>query len=270
MTTALPRALTIAGSDSGGGAGIQADLKTFQALGCYGMSAITAVTVQNTIGVFGVHEIPPETVAAQVDVVLSDLGADAVKTGMLASAPIIEAVAGVLRKHGVKHLVVDPVMVAKSGDPLLRDDARGALTSSLLPLAEIVTPNVPEAAVLAGMEIAGEKVLAEAAARIHALGPRYVLMKGGHLEGAEAVDYLYDGHAMRRFTAPRIVTGNTHGTGCTYASAIAARLAHGDTMPDAVRRAKEYLTEAIRRHVPMGGGHGPLHHGWHITPPRDL
>ncbi|MFP4503007.1 MAG: bifunctional hydroxymethylpyrimidine kinase/phosphomethylpyrimidine kinase [Candidatus Hydrogenedentota bacterium] len=262
MATQLPRVLTIAGSDSGGGAGIQADLKTFAALGCYGMSAITAVTVQNTLGVFGVHTIPAETVAAQVDVVLDDLGADAIKTGMLANAAIIEAVADTLEKHPTPPLVLDPVMVAKSGDRLLEEAACDALIARLLPRALVITPNVPEAAVLAGMAIEDEHDLAEAAGRIHAHGPRYVLTKGGHLAGGEAVDFLFDGDKMLRLTAPRIDTKHTHGTGCTLASAIAAHLAHGDTVPDAVHRAKDYLTGAIRHHVPIGGGHGPLNHMW--------
>ncbi|HNR31082.1 MAG TPA: bifunctional hydroxymethylpyrimidine kinase/phosphomethylpyrimidine kinase [Candidatus Hydrogenedentes bacterium] len=258
----LPRVMTIAGSDSGGGAGIEADLKTFTVLGCYGMAAVTAVTSQNTQGVFGIHEVPPEEVGRQIRVVLEDIGADAVKTGMLASAPIIEAVAAELRRFDTKNVVVDPVMVAKSGDALLHETARDALVRRLLPLAIVVTPNVPEAEALSGLRIASEAELRRAAERVHALGPRYVLMKGGHLEGPEAVDYLYDGRTLERFAAPRFDTPHTHGTGCTYASAIAAWLARGESVPEAVRRAKDYVTGAIRHHIPIGRGRGPLNHLW--------
>jgi hydroxymethylpyrimidine/phosphomethylpyrimidine kinase len=260
-----PRVLTIAGSDSGGGAGIQADLKTIAALGCYGMSAITAITAQNTLGVFGIHDIPPETVARQIDAVLDDIGADAVKTGMLSSASIIEAIAESLSRHPIENLVVDPVMVAKSGDHLLQESAQEALRSRLLPLALLVTPNVPEAEVLSGLGIVNETDLHRAAGRIHALGPRYVLMKGGHLEGDEAVDYLFDGKTLQRFNAPRIPSRNTHGTGCTFSSAIACYLARGLDVAGAVARAKEYLSGAIRHGLPLGAGHGPLHHGWRLT-----
>ncbi len=258
----LAKTLTIAGSDSGGGAGIQADLKTMSALGCYGMTAITSVTVQNTRGVFGVHDLPPETVAAQMDAVLEDLGADAAKTGMLSSAQIIESVAGSLKRHSVPNIVVDPVMVAKSGDALLQASAQAALKELLLPLALVVTPNVPEAAVLAEMTVDDEPGLRAAAERIHALGPRYVLMKGGHLPGPDATDFLYDGSVWRPYTAERVQTENTHGTGCTYSAAIACFLARGYAVEDAVGRAKEYLTGAIRNNLPLGGGHGPLGHGW--------
>lgn len=258
----LPRLLTIAGSDSGGGAGIQADLKTFTALGCYGMSAITAVTVQNTRGVFGYHEIPAETVARQVEAVLDDIGADAIKTGMLASAAIIEAVVAVLEKRELPPLVVDPVMVAKSGDPLLQESARTALVERLLPHATIVTPNIPEAEVLTGLTIADVDAITEAARRIRAMGPQFVLMKGGHLAGKTATDYLYDGADLHAFTAARIDTKNTHGTGCTYASAIAAYLAHGETSPVAVKKAKAWLHGAIEHNLPLGHGHGPVNHLW--------
>ncbi len=264
----LPRVMTIAGSDSGGGAGIEADLKTFTVLGCYGMAAITAITSQNTQGVFGIHEVPADEVARQLRVVLEDIGADAIKTGMLASARIIEAVAAELRRFNPKNLVVDPVMVAKSGDALLQESARGALVRELLPLALAVTPNVPEAEALSGLSISGEADLRAAAERIHALGPRWVLMKGGHLEGAEAVDYLYDGRALERFAGPRFDTPHTHGTGCTYASAMAAWLARGENVPEAVRRAKEYVSGAIRNHVPIGRGRGPLNHLW-MTPAEE-
>lgn len=258
----IPKTLTIAGSDSGGGAGIQADLKTMAALGCYGMTAITSVTVQNTRTVSGAHDIPPELVAAQVNAVLQDIGADAAKTGMLSSAGIIEAVAASLHQHNVPNLVIDPVMVAKSGDTLLQASARDALTELLLPMALVVTPNVPEAAVLAKMEVNDEPGLRAAAERIHALGPRYVLMKGGHLPGPDATDFLYDGSVWRPYTAERIQTSNTHGTGCTYSAAIACFLARGCPVEEAVAHAKDYLTGAIRHSLPLGGGHGPLGHGW--------
>ena len=258
----LPRALTIAGSDSGGGAGIEADLKTFTVLGCYGMAAITAITSQNTLGVFGIHDIPPAEVARQIHVVLDDIGADAVKTGMLSTSAIIEAVAGELRHFHVSNLVVDPVMVAKSGDHLLQESARHALVALLLPLALLVTPNVPEAEVLSGLRIRSEADLRPAAERILALGPRYVLMKGGHLDGPEAADYLFDGERALRFASERFDTPHTHGTGCTYSSAIAAGIARGKTVPDAVSRAKEYLTGAIRSHRPIGHGRGPVNHLW--------
>lgn len=257
-----PRALTVAGSDSGGGAGIQADLKTFEALGCFGMSAVTALTAQNTRGVFGVHAAPAPFVAAQIDRVLEDIGADAVKTGMLFSAEIIGAVAEALRRHGVARLVVDPVMVATSGDRLLREDARAALVARLLPLALVATPNVPEAEALSGVRIGDEADLRAAGERIHAMGARHVVLKGGHLPGPEAVDHLFDGRAWHRFAAPRIDTRNTHGTGCTFAAAIAAGLARGLGVPEAVGEAKAYLSGAIAHAAPLGGGHGPVCHAW--------
>jgi len=241
-------ALTIAGSDSGGGAGIQADLKTFSAFHVFGMSVVTAVTAQNSLGVHGVHELPPAFVARQIDAVLGDFGADAVKLGMLASAPIVAAVAGRLRHHRVEGLVVDPVMVAKSGDPLLTADAREALIGEILPLALVVTPNLHEASVLAG-----------AARRIHALGPRYVLVKGGHLK-ADPTDLLWDGREVTRFDAPRIESRNTHGTGCALSAAIAAGLARGRPLADAVRDAKAYVRRAIEEGFQPGHGVGVLRH----------
>lgn len=262
MHSTIPRILTIAGSDSGGGAGIEADLKTIAALGGYGMAAITAITAQNTLGVFGVHDIPPEMVARQIAVVLEDLGADAGKTGMLSSAPIIEAIADTLEAHPVPLLVVDPVMVAKSGDPLLAASARETLIARLLPLAWLVTPNIPEAEAIGGARIGSAVDLDAAAERILAMGPRYVLMKGGHLEGADAVDVLYGAGAPLRFSAPRIATRNTHGTGCTFSAAIATLLGMGLPVADAVGEAKAYLTGAIAHALPLGGGHGPLDHGW--------
>ena len=260
----VPTAMTIAGSDSGGGAGIQADLKTFAALGVYGTSVLTAITAQNTLRVTAVHEVPPETVAAQMDAVFTDIGADAVKTGMLSSAPIIEVVAEELRRHGVQRLVVDPVMVAKSGDRLLREDGVEALRTLLLPLATVVTPNVPEAEALAGMKIGTGDDARLAARRIVEMGAGAVVVKGGHLPG-DAIDRLYDGQAFSEFSAPRIETSNTHGTGCTFASAIAAGLAKGSNVTEAVAAAKEYVTQALKSSYPLGHGHGPLNHFFRLA-----
>ncbi|MBI2206010.1 MAG: bifunctional hydroxymethylpyrimidine kinase/phosphomethylpyrimidine kinase [Candidatus Rokubacteria bacterium] len=255
----VPKALTIAGSDSGGGAGIQADLKTFSAFRVFGMSVLTAITAQNSVGVHGVHDLPPAFVVAQIDAVLDDFGADAVKIGMLSSAPIIDAVAGRLGARAVAPIVLDPVMIAKSGDPLLKDDARDALARRMLPLAHVVTPNLPEAAALAGMPVETEKDMEEAARRIHRLGARHVLVKGGHLRDT-ANDLLFDGAAFTRFAGERIPSTNTHGTGCTLSSAIAAGLAHGRALAAAVREAKAYVTEAIRGGFQPGRGVGVLRH----------
>ena len=252
--------MTIAGSDSGGGAGIQADLKTFAALGVYGTSVLTAVTAQNTLGVTAVHEVPPEVIAAQIDAVVSDIGADAVKTGMLASASIIEVVAAKLRRYQLPNLVVDPVMVAKSGDRLLHQDAVTVLRDLLLPLAAVVTPNLPEAEILVGRSLPDREALRDAAREIVALGPRAVVMKGGHAAGDVVVDILFDGVSFREYAAPRVDTRSTHGTGCTFASAIAAGLAQGLSVEEAVAQAKEYVTAALRKAKPIGGGHGPVHH----------
>jgi hydroxymethylpyrimidine/phosphomethylpyrimidine kinase len=257
-----PRALTIAGSDSGGGAGIQADLKTFAALGVYGASAVTAITAQNTTGVRLIHEVPADVVAAQVDAVLSDIGADAVKTGMLFSPAIVEAVAGCLRAHGVTRLVVDPVMVAKGGDRLLREDAIAALRDLLLPIAAVVTPNAPEASVLAGLDVVDARTAREAARRIHALGPRLVIVKGGHLGGERSEDIAFDGTTFDVLSAPRIDTPHTHGTGCTFSAAIAAGLARGASPLDAARAAKAFLQGAIEHAEPLGAGRGPVNHLW--------
>ena len=254
-----PVALTIAGSDSGGGAGIQADLKTFAAFEVYGASAVTAVTAQNTLGVTGVHELPIDLVRAQIDAVASDLGVDAAKTGMLSSSAIIEAVAERARACGFDKLVVDPVMVAKGGDRLLREDAVQALASVLLPLALVATPNADEASVLCGRPVETLEQAREAARAVHALGCRYVVVKGGHF-GDDAVDVLFDGAAFAEFPARRIPTSSTHGTGCTFSSAIAASLAKGGTVEAAVAEAKEYVTGAIASAFPVGGGHGPLNH----------
>jgi hydroxymethylpyrimidine/phosphomethylpyrimidine kinase len=260
----LKRALTIAGSDSGGGAGIQADLKTFGALGVYGASVLTALTAQNTLGVQAVFEVPPEFVAAQIDSVLGDIGADAVKTGMLSNAAIVEAVAAGMQRHAVSALVVDPVMVAKSGDSLLREDARSALVERLLPLATVVTPNLPEAGVLTGLSIATLDDMREAARRIHALGPAWVVVKGGHLQQeGNVVDLLFDGRVFHEYRSPREETRNTHGTGCTFASAIAAGLAKGLPVVEAMSEAKAYLSRVLRASAGLrlgGGSHGPMNH----------
>ena len=261
--TSVPKAMTIAGSDSGGGAGIQADLKTFAALGVYGTVTLTAITAQNTVGVTGVHEIPTDMIVAQMDAVMGDIGADAVKTGMLSSQEIVEVVASQIQKHMVRSLVVDPVMVAKSGDALLREDAVNAVRTRLVPLAAVVTPNIPEAESLTGMTINSDEEVREAARRIMGMGARSVVVKGGHREGP-AVDVLYDGSEFREFTAPRIDTVNTHGTGCTFASAVAAGLAQGRSVDDAVGQAKDYVTEAIRASFPIGQGHGPLNHFYRL------
>jgi hydroxymethylpyrimidine/phosphomethylpyrimidine kinase len=271
MTRRIPRILTIAGSDSGGGAGIQADIKTMTVLGAYGMSVITSVTAQNTVAVSGIYDLAPEAVERQLDAVLSDIGTDAAKTGMLSSAALIEVVAAALERYGVKNLVVDPVMVAKSGDALLREDARETLKARLLPLATIITPNIPEAEALTGMVIHDESGLRAAAEALRALGPEYVLIKGGHLRGGESTDYLYDGETVRAYSTRRIATGNTHGTGCTLSAAIATWLGFGCAVPEAVRLAKDYITGAIMRsdELEVGSGHGPLHHGWRLQPPEE-
>jgi hydroxymethylpyrimidine/phosphomethylpyrimidine kinase len=257
--------MTVAGSDSGGGAGIQADLKTFQALGVYGCSTVTAITAQNTIGVTAVHEVPTDIIAAQVDAVVEDIGVDAAKTGMLSSAEIIATVAGRIRRWRLERLVVDPVMVATSGDRLLRPDAVEALVRELLPLAMVLTPNLPEAEVLVGHALRTDDEIREAARRILDLGPRSVVMKGGHAEGVEAIDLLFDGQAFVELRSERFQTHNTHGTGCTLSAAIAAGLAQGQGIAEAVADAKRYVSEAIRRAPPLGAGHGPVAHDWLLS-----
>lgn len=258
----MPRVLTIAGSDSGGGAGIQADLKTFAARGVYGMSAITAVTAQNTRGVQGVFPLPPSFVGKQVDSVMKDIGADAIKIGMLANKEIIEAVARRIRKYKPKFVVLDPVMIAKGGHALLRKDAERALLEKLVPLAFVLTPNIPEASVLAGFSINTVADMKRAAALLCAHGARNVVIKGGHFSGARSTDVLYDGKSFHEFSAQRIRTKNTHGTGCTFAAAIAAELARGADVYEAVRAAKKYITGALNasRDLGLGHGHGPLNH----------
>lgn len=255
----MHRALTIAGSDSGGGAGIQADLKTFMAHGVYGSSAVTAITAQNTQGVRAASLIDPSLVAAQIDAVLEDIGADAVKTGMLGSAAIVATVAERLQHHGVERLVVDPVMVAKHGERLLAEEAMDALRARLLPLALIVTPNLPEAAALLGRAVESEDDMRQAVRELSDFGSRYVLLKGGHLEG-DPVDMLFDGLTIREFRSARIPTEHTHGTGCTYAAAIAALLAGGLPVERAVHDAHEYLVGAIAHASPIGTGKSPVQH----------
>lgn len=259
------KALTIAGSDSGGGAGIQADLKTFAALGCYGMSAITALTAQNTLGVADIHPVPAAFVEAQLEAVFSDMGTDAVKIGMLYSAELIAAVAARLREHRVRRIVLDTVMVSQSGHRLLRGDAVEAFKEQLIPLADVITPNLPEAAVLLGIEQEELKDLRTAARSLSAFGSAAVLLKAGHLEhDPQSNDILYLPQEERfiELKAPRIVTQNNHGTGCTLSAAVAAYLAHGLDIPEAVRQAKDYIHAAICAAVPyrLGKGHGPVHH----------
>jgi hydroxymethylpyrimidine/phosphomethylpyrimidine kinase len=264
----VPRALTIAGSDSGGGAGIQADLKTFHALGVWGMSAVTAVTVQNTKGVSGYEELSPETVAEQIRAVVTDIGVDAAKTGMLASEPIIEAVADALRETSVPNLVVDPVSVSKHGHPLLAEDAVDALRTLILPLATLVTPNLQEAALLAGFPVGTEEDMERAGRAILGLGAGAVLVKGGHLTGrAAAVDVLVGSDGVERCEEERIDTPHTHGTGCVLSAAIAANLALGLDLLDAVDRGKAFVTEAIRRHLEIGQGIGPVNPGGAVPLP---
>lgn len=252
----LARVLTVAGSDSGGGAGIQADLKTITALGGWGMSVITALTAQNTVTVAGIHEVPPEFVTLQFDTVVNDLGVDAVKTGMLSSAPIIRAVAASLRRHGLRPLVVDPVMVAKGGASLLAPEAVRTLVEELLPLATVITPNLAEAEALVGFSVRNVEEMKGAAARLRSLGPPVVVVKGGHLAG-EAIDVVDTGEEVRCLAAARLATRDTHGTGCSFAAAIATLLAQGIAPLEAVARAKEFVFQAIRYSLRLGRGHGP-------------
>lgn len=279
----VPRALTIAGSDSGGGAGIQADLKTFQELGVYGMSAITAVTVQNTLGVHGVYPLPPEAAAEQIEAVGSDLGVNALKTGMLFSADIIRAVAEQIRHFGWEKVVVDPVMIAKGGAELLRTEAVEALKGDLLPLALIVTPNIPEAEVLAGMSIRNMRDRREAAKRIGDLGPKMVVIKGGHAAGedgsyseesgidgfsyndnkredGQVIDLVYDGTVFTELTGKRVLTVHTHGTGCTFSAAMTAGLAKGRSAMEAIENGRGFIQAAIEDCLHLGQGNGPTNH----------
>jgi hydroxymethylpyrimidine/phosphomethylpyrimidine kinase len=260
---ALPVALTIAGSDSSGGAGIQADLKTFAAFGVYGASAITALTAQNTRGISGVHPVPPAFVTAQLDAVFDDLDVGAVKIGMVAELSIIEAIAAALSRWKPEHVVLDPVMVASSGVRLLSTDAVSALRERLIPKAMLVTPNLPEAAALLDEAIASDEAsIRSQGTRLLAMGARAVLIKGGHGQGAESIDTLFHGDDIVALPAPRIATSNTHGTGCSLSSAIAAGLAKGEPLETAVRNAKTWITAAIAAaaRLGVGHGHGPIHH----------
>ena len=264
----VPRALTIAGSDSGGGAGIQADLKTFAAMGVYGSSVIAAVTAQNTIEVTDWLAMPEALIEKQIDAVLTDIGADTVKTGMLANAGIIGSVAAKLREHDVANLVVDPVVVAKGGHRLLEEGAIDAVRTRLLPLALVATPNIPEAEVLTGTTIASWGDMRDAAEKIVAMGARSVVVKGGHFDDrAAATDIFFDGTHYREYNAVRVQTTNTHGTGCTFASAIAAGLAKGLGVQDAIALAKSYVTLAIQHAFPVGHGYGPVHHFFRFWQP---
>lgn len=264
----IPRTLTIAGSDSGGGAGIQADLKVFFALGCHGMSALTALTAQNTVGVTAIHEVPPDFVARQIETVADDIGVDAAKTGMLASAEIVTTVAESVRRAGIDRLVVDPVFVSKHRDRLLAEDAVDALRTKLFPMSTIVTPNLHEAAGLIDADVDTLDDMKSAAKELHNLGPRSVLVKGGHLGRDVAVDVFYDGEAMVEIEGPRYDTEDTHGTGCALAAAICANLAHGRDIAGSVRAGKDFVGGAIRRSLRLGKGFGPVNPGWDLQPPR--
>lgn len=259
----IPNVLSIAGSDPSGGAGIQADLKAFSALGAYGMAALTALTAQNTRGVKGVHPVPPDFIAAQIDAVFADIRVDAVKIGMVGTAAAAGAVADALARNKARAIVLDPVMVAKSGHRLLDDDAVATVRDRLLPLALVITPNLPEAGVLLGRDAPADAEAMRAAAEdLHRLGPQLVLIKGGHLEAEDSPDLLYDGARFVELPAPRIATRNTHGTGCTLSSAIAALLPQRGSADQAVAEAKDYLTAALRaaNQIRVGRGHGPVHH----------
>ena len=260
--------LAIAGSDSGAGAGIQADLKTFAALGVYGTCAITAITAQNTVGVTAVSAVASDIVVAQIEAIAGDIEIHATKTGMLASAAIVEAVGAAIRELDLPMVVVDPVMVAKSGDALVDADGVRAMRTELLSRALVVTPNIPEAEVLSGTRILGLADARAAARRIHAIGKCAVVVKGGHAAGDQIVDLLFDGDGFTEFPTPRIHTRNTHGTGCTFASALAAHLALGHTLPNATAKAQAYVAGAIRHGLTIGKGHGPLDHFWHMRPQR--
>ncbi|MGV9413827.1 bifunctional hydroxymethylpyrimidine kinase/phosphomethylpyrimidine kinase [Nocardia sp. NPDC003693] len=269
------RALTIAGTDSGGGAGIQADSRTMALCGVHACVAVAAVTVQNTVGVSGFHEIPPEVVAAQVRTVVSDIGIGAAKTGMLASTGIIEAVAAVCREVGIGQdgaipLVVDPVAASMHGDPLLHASALDALRDTLIPLATVITPNLDEVRLLTGIEVVDDATARKAAVALHALGPRWAIVKGGHLRtSAVSTDLLFDGDTFHELTAPRIATGNDHGGGDTLAAAMACALAHGYTVPDAFAFAKEWTRRSLAAAYDLGAGHGPVSPLWRLhTDPR--
>jgi hydroxymethylpyrimidine/phosphomethylpyrimidine kinase len=264
VTSQPPTALTIAGSDSGGGAGAQADLKTFLACRVHGTSAITAVTVQNSLGVSGFYELPPHAVAEQIESVVSDIGVGAAKTGMLASAEIMAAVAQTVRRLAVAPFVVDPVAASQHGDPLLRPDAIEALCALIVPLASLLTPNLGEVALLTGIEVRTRADMDDAARALHAMGPEWVLVKGGHLASGDAVDLLFDGTDFHELAAPRFATEHTHGSGDTLAAAITAALARGLGMADAVREGKRFVTAAIEGSFALGTGRGPVGHFWRV------
>ena len=256
----MDTALTIAGSDPSGGAGIQGDLKTFHAHGVYGMAVLTALTVQNTRGVTGVHDVPPEFVAAQLRAVLEDMPVGAAKTGMVSVTATIEAVAEVLERQPVPHLVVDPVMVSTSGDALLHDDAVSAVVERLFPLATVITPNIPEAERILEKSIQTPEQMRQAAIALKELGAKAVLLKGGHLEGPQLIDLLYFEGGFREFSAPRIETEHTHGTGCAFAAGVAAQLARGAQLEEAVSRARDFVRRGLERAVPLGRGANPINH----------
>jgi hydroxymethylpyrimidine/phosphomethylpyrimidine kinase len=264
MTVPPPTALTIAGSDSGGGAGLQADLKTFLACRVHGMAAVTAVTVQNSLGVSAFYELPPHAVAQQIESVVTDIGVGAAKTGMLAAAPIMAAIAEVVQRLPVRPFVVDPVAASQHGDPLLQPDALDALRELVIPLATLVTPNLGEVRLLTGIEVRSRADMDDAARALHALGPQWVLVKGGHLPSGDAVDVLYDGTSFREFTAPRRDTAHTHGSGDTLAAAITAGLARGLDMPAAVELGKRFISAAVADAFPLGAGLGPVGHFWRV------
>ncbi|WP_425449606.1 bifunctional hydroxymethylpyrimidine kinase/phosphomethylpyrimidine kinase [Dethiothermospora halolimnae] len=255
----MKKALTIAGSDSCGGAGIQADIKTFSALGVYGMSVITSVTAQNTQGVFAVEDMSMEIIGKQIDAIFDDIIVDGVKIGMVSKTDTIKVIAEKLKKYSAKNIVLDPVMISKSGFDLLKSEAKDTLINELLPLATIVTPNIPEAEVISGEDIKTIGDMESVSKSISKMGPRYVLLKGGHLDG-DAIDVLYDGENIHHFNSKRIATKNTHGTGCTLSSAITSYLAKGYSIKDAIKNAKDYITNAIKYSLDIGKGVGPTNH----------
>ncbi|CDZ24946.1 Thiamine biosynthesis bifunctional protein ThiED [[Clostridium] cellulosi] len=255
----MKKVLTIAGSDCSGGAGVQADLKTFAAHGVYGMSVIVSVVAENTFRVIRAYDLSPEAIENQIDAVFEDIGVDAVKVGMLSQSACMEAVARKLREYKPRNVVIDPVMAAKNGCPLMQPDSVDTLIREILPLADLLTPNIPEAEMITGMKIQSDRDMEHAAEKIAAMGAKAVLVKGGHAKG-DALDILFDGNKFTHFSAKRIDTKNTHGTGCTYSSAIASNLALGFNLEEAVKRAKEYVTTAIRHALPIGKGCGPTHH----------
>ena len=263
-----PTVLTIAGSDSGGGAGIQADIKAISAMGCYAASAITAITVQNTVGVHAVHPVPLDILAGQIDAVLSDIGADAIKIGMLHSAEVVNLVAEKIEQYGIKNVVLDPVMVSTSGHRLIEETAIDSLKSRLMPLARVITPNIPEAEILCGKKIASEKEFAEVAKILSLDNTVSVLLKAGHLTGETLVDYFYNAEdgSIALLPSKRVNTRNTHGTGCTLSSAFAAALAKGETLTKAAQSAKQYIQQAIisGAEYQIGKGHGPVNHFWNL------